>query len=38
MQFMLNILFFLQVVVFTPGVLNFHFGLSVRPEGPKIGA
>ena len=20
------------------GVLNFHFGMSVRPEGPKIGA
>ena len=19
------------------GVLNFHFGMSVRPEGPKIG-
>ena len=20
------------------GVLNFHFGMSVRPKGPKIGA
>ena len=22
----------------TRGALNFHFGVSVRPEGPKIGA
>ena len=21
-----------------PGVLNFHFGIGVRPEGPQMGA